>query len=274
MWTIPDALKFEIVRVLGFPDVLSSASIQPGYPNYNSEYAMFQPYAQLMNKLNYLSNAPVEAVRIFGAEHPAFSGFYASASFNLAITTPSSIATGATISLVVNGVAAGNVTAASSETPTSIGTKVATALTASGFVFASNGAGSVTAYATQPGKVGNGITILAISSDPSLLLNGATVSVGATSMGSDPPGEYLSDTSLAQPVWGYLPIIRVLQNDILASRLDLRASVADVVTLRATEIPERDALCNRMRRKLADALAVPLDPDIAGNRRQGRMRVI
>ena len=275
MWVIPDALKFEVIRVLGFPDVLSSASIQSGYPNYNSELAIFQPYAQLMNKLNYLANAPVESVRIFGAEHPAFSSYYASASYSLAVTTPSTIATNAVISLVVNGVPATNVTTTSGETPASLGVKIAASLSNTGTLLASSLAGTVAAYSPIPGKVGNGITIMAVSNDPSVLLNGATMSVGATSMGSDPPGEYLLDSSLSQPIWGYLPIIRTLQNDILASRLDLRASKADVVTLRPTEIPERKGLCDTMRRKLADALAVPLDPDVAGNRRrQGRFRVL
>lgn len=281
-WVIPDVLKFEVVRVLGFPDVLSSASIQAGYPNYNSELAIYQPYSQLMNKLIYLANAPIESVRIFGAEHPSFSTYYAAASYAIDVTTPSQMAMGATVSLVVNGASQGTITTGPGETPTTLGVKIAEALSTSPTgipspVLAASVAGVVTAYAVIPGKVGNGITIMAVSSDPSILLNGEQMSAGATSMGSDPPGEYLFDESLIQPVWGYLPIIRVLQNDILAARQDLLVAKAEEVTFRLTEVPERAALCDTMRRKLADALAVPLDPDIAGNRRRrgyGRTRVL
>ena len=276
-WIIPYTLQMEIVRVLGFPDTLSSASLQSGYPFYNSELAVYQPYAMLQNKLAYLANAPTEAVRIFGAEHPAFPTFYVVASWSLNVTTPISIAANAMVSVSVNGGSSSTITTSGSETPTTLGTKIAASLGLSNMLLPSAFNGSVVAYASVPGKAGNGITIMVGSNDPSILLNGAQMSVGATSMGSDPPGEYLMDDTLTQPIWGYLPIIRALQSDILAARQDLLASKAYVVTFRSTEVPERAALCNVMRRKLADALSVPLDPDIAGNRRNrgyGRSRVI
>jgi hypothetical protein len=276
-WIIPYALRAEVVRVLGFPDTLSSASIQSGYPFYNSELAVYQPYAMLQRKLDYLANAPTEAVRIFGAEHPAFPTFYVVASWSLNVTTPTSIAANAVVSVNVNGTASSAITTTGSETPTTLGTKIAASMALSNLLIPSSFEGSVAAYSSVPGKAGNGITIMVSSNDPSILLNGAQMSVGATNMGSDPPGEYLFDDTLTQPIWGYLPIIRALQSDILAARQDLLASKADVVTFRSTEVPERAALCNVMRRKLADALSVPLDPDIAGNRRNrgyGRTRVV
>ena len=273
MWAIPEQLQSEIVRVLGFPDVLGSASIQSGYPGYASELSMFQPYAMLMQKLQYLATATSSAVRIFGAEHPAFASYYASASFSLAVTTPSTIANGATINLVING-APTSVTAGVSETVTTLAVKIVTALNAAGGIYATNTAGLVTAYAQTPGKAGNGITVLAVSSDPSALINGAQAYSGATYGGSDPPGPYLSDPNLGSTIWGYLPVIRVLENDIAVSRSSLKFSTADVVTYRPSELSERNALLHRYRRELADRLGVPLDPDIVGNRRKGRSRVI
>jgi hypothetical protein len=269
-WAIPYNLRAEVSRVLGFPATLSAASIQTGYPAYASELSIYQPYAILQNKLTFLTNAPAEAVMIFGAMHPAFSGYYVTASLLLQLTTPSGIADGTVLELFAGSVPLATATAGGSDTPTTMVEQLIAALAGNGTVIASAAAADLTLYATVAGKYGNGTPVLLVSSSATLLVNGAQACSGALNGGMDPPGPWEIDESLSAPVFGYMPIIYLLASDLGSTRLRLTAKVAGDVVPRPTELAERDALLRRYRRELADLLGVPLDPDIVGNRRRGQ----
>ncbi len=267
-WPIPKALVTETFRVLGYPDTLSSASLQLGYPGYASQYALFQPYAVLQNKINVLAGSPEEAVPIYGQAHAQFASFYLAASFALALATPSSIAPGAQLSVSVSGNPV-TVAAANGETPTSLAAKLAVALNGNGAVspiaLASPSANTATIVALAAGAAGNGVPIVATSSDPSLTVNGAQVAAAALAGGQNPPGPTLT-LSPGNVIFGYLPIIQQLEDDLGGGRKFLTFAKAGVAGFRLNELDERGRLLNRYRRELADRFGVPLDPDVAGNR--------
>ena len=278
-WTIPNSLKGEVRRVLGYPAPLSEASLTLGYPGYASQYAMYQPYAILEQKMAYLENAPADAVPIFGANHPLFGTYYTAASLTIPLATSSSPAVGATVTVSFAGVTASGV-AASSDTVLAVAQKLVTAIAAqppmSALVVAQAQAvdsthANVVLYATSAGSAGNGIAIVTTTTDPSLTASSlGPVFAGVTSGGQNPPGP----TATVQGVvlYGYLPVIQSLENDLGTSSKRLGYSKAEV-TFRADELGQRSALLFRYRRELADRLGVKIDPDIVGNRRS-RMRCI
>lgn len=183
-----------------------------------------------------------------------------------------SLNVGATCTLSINDFN-GSATATSGETMFSMAAKIVKALAGNGYVSASSVLSTITLYANAIGDAGNGTQIIAMSNDSSLLFGGLSLSVGATSGGANPPGPVLMDDSLAAPVIGYLPIIKLLKSDLFGSRQDLRFSKADVVTYRTTELRERNHLLQNARQELADFLAVPLEPDSLKQRgSRGRVR--
>lgn len=290
-WAIPYSLQAEILRVLGYPDRLSSASIQLGYPNFASTLATWQPYAQLINKLAWLQNSPGEAIPIFGALHPQFGAYYVAAQFAGLVDTASAIANGAVLTAIVNGTPVS--AAASGDTPLTLVQKVATAANANATIktqvvavavppVAPSTAATLLFTSLQPGGQGNGLTVALTSSGPTLLVAPAyaeqfttgAIATGVLSNGSDPPGPSLPIDSVTFPIFGYLPIIRQLESDLGYSRRNLSAAIAADVTLRTTELAERQALMQRFQRELADRLSVPVNPDIVGNRRRGISRIV
>lgn len=274
-WPIPDSLKAEVRRVLGYPDLLSAASIQTGYPGFSSQYTIFQPYAVLEDKLIYLTSAPAEAVPIFGAEHALFASFYSSASFAFTLASPSSPAVGATVKVTIAGAAAVTVTAVAGDSPTSMAGKVATALASNASVIPTASGAAVTLYALTAGKSGNGTSVSVIATDPSLTVSPTgPIATGVTAGGMDPPGPYYTDSTLGLTTFGYLPIIRILESALANASDNLDSTKADSFVWRPSELAERTALLRRFRRELADRLGVPLDPDIVGNRRRGSVRVV
>lgn len=290
-WPIPETLRAEIRRVLGYPDLLSQASIQLGYPNYASEMQIFQPYAVLENKLAFMESAIDEAIPVFGALHPYFGAFYNVGSYGFEVTTPTAIANGASITAAIGGNPGVTVTAGPGATPATMATALANALNADAASSAlvttaaatSVAPATVTSLALAQGKNGNGIAVSLLVSDASIVLTdnlgrtGRLLS-GATSAGSDPPGPWIpvESDNVAElfPLYGYLPIIFALEGDLGFERRNLSAAATEAVKLRPNVLATRDSLLRRYRRELADRFSIPLDPDIAGNRRRSRTRFV
>lgn len=80
-----------------------------------------------------------------------------------------------------------------------------------------------------------------------------------------PFGEVYNPSDGSSPIYGFVPIIRVLQSDLTGSRDFAAFDQADVVTFNKNEPGRRRALLREKRRQLADYLVVPLDPDVANN---------
>lgn len=292
LWSISPSLQGEILRLLGYPAKLSSASIQLGYPYFASTLATFQPYAQLQNKIAWLEGDPAEAIPIFGAIHPQFGAYYLAAQFQGTVDTTGTITNGAKLGAVVNGTAV-SVTAAT-DTPATLTAKLVVAMNANVVIAALVAAASapntqisptaavLTVSSTQAGQQGNGVTVVLTSTDPTLLVSptyyeqnlGAPVATGVLSGGADPPGPSIPIDAVNFPVFGYIPILRLLEQDVGYSRRNLSASIAADVTLRSTELAERGALLERFRREMADRLSVPVNPDMAGNRSRRMQRVV
>ncbi|MDB5093413.1 MAG: hypothetical protein JWO85_1514 [Candidatus Eremiobacteraeota bacterium] len=274
---LTEAMKAEVRRVLGYPALLSQASLETHYPNFASELAIFQPYAILESKFSFLGVTPQDAVPIFGAEHPFFSQYFTPASFAMNFTVPTAPAAGATVSVSVAGNAT-VVATATTDTGITIAQKVAVAVAAAdagAVLTVAPGDGSLSFYANAIGKAGNNTTVIVASSDKSIVVSPVgPIIAGTTAGGTDPPGPYFQDPKLATPTFGYLPTIRALESDLGASRNFLFIHQADVFTPRADEPHVRNMLLKRYRRELADRLAVPLDPDIASNRKGNIVRRI
>lgn len=84
---------------------------------------------------------------------------------------------------------------------------------------------------------------------------------------AQPFGEYYTPTDGSPTVYGWVPIIRLLQSDVTGSRSFAAFNNADIVAFSPLEIARRRSLLREKRQGLADFLYIPLDPDIQGNRR-------
>lgn len=275
---VTETQKAEVRRILGFPNLGNSASVQLGYPGFASVYSIWQPYAWLEYRFTTMSAD--EEVAIFGQESGYFSQYYTPSSLTLTISTPSQIATGAQLQVDVDGNAI-TVTAQANDTPQTFAARLATQImqnnSATQAVLAASNGPAVTIISRAMGILGNGIVAQYISSDPSLLCSAglgspSIIGVGVTAGGMNPPGPSMTPTSGAQTIYGYVPIIKQLEDDLANVRENLDTTRADVYIPRVDEFIARKALLHRYRRELADRLGVPLDPDLVGNRRRGRMR--
>lgn len=79
-----------------------------------------------------------------------------------------------------------------------------------------------------------------------------------------PPGESYTSSSTGLIVWGYVPIIRILQSDVTDARAFAAFEQADVVKFRRNELAMRRSIVKEKRQELADFLFVPLAPDFMG----------
>src|SRR4029077_2146873 len=148
--------------------------------------------------------------------------------------------------------------------------------TAGSLVIANTNIGTLQLFSRSHGSQGNGCPVQAVSSDPTLLVaiggSPSSFASGITSGGQDPTGPNFLPRNANVPVYGYVPIIQMLESDLINARTSLGSLKVDVLTRRPSELAERDALLRRFRMELADRLNVPLDPDIAGNRSRRRRR--
>lgn len=272
----------EIRRILGFPDIGVPGA--GGTPNQSfaslfSWFRIMEPYGWLETRLQTLSAD--EEVAIFGQQHTAFAGYIIPSTLNLAISTPSSIAIGAQLQVTVDGSLLVYI-AVSGDTPAKVATQQASLITqdptAGGLVIANTNVGTLQLYARGHGSQGNGCPVLAVSSDPSMQVaiggSPSSFASGITSGGQDPPGPNFLPRNSSVPVYGYVPIIQMLESDLINARSSLGSTKVDILTRRLSELAERDALLRRFRMELADRLNVKFDPDIAGNRSRGRRRVV
>lgn len=273
----------ELRRILGYPALANAASTQLGYPGYASQFAQWQPYAWLEDRMTQI--APGEEVEIFGQESALFSNFLIAATVAFVISTPSSIANGATLALTVGG-APITVTASANDTPTSFVARIVAAVganpTAAALVMPSGSAAKFTATAATAGYAGNGTQISVVSSDPTLQVALAVpvgtptpgqYAFGVTQGGADPPGEKYVLPDQPNPIYGYVSFVRILEGDLANARKFLYFLRAGEFSPRQDEIAARKALLRHYRLKIAERLNAPLDPDLVGNHRRRRMRL-
>lgn len=272
----------EIFRILGYPAQGTAVPGNTGYPAFASALGIWQPYAVLLNRLNTLRTD--EEVELYGGEHPDFGSFLQPASIALSLSTPSSIATGVMLMVDIDGTIISFLTQ-SGDTPTTVAARLASDVNADSTVsqsFMANAVGNVTnLYARAVGLDGNGYGVQAISSDPSLLVaiggSPARAAVGYTAGGTNPPGPRFVPDGQADPVYGFVPIVRMLEADQINSRnnLDMESvggAGGSSYVPRKNEVAGRSALLFQWRRRMADFLNVPIDPDLLGNRSRLRVR--
>src|ERR1700677_1531684 len=71
----------EVARILGYPNLSPQSSLQPHYPNFSSQCAMWQPYAFLLNRLAACSSD--DEVQMLGAESALFGSKFVPSSVTL-----------------------------------------------------------------------------------------------------------------------------------------------------------------------------------------------
>lgn len=274
------AQQAEIARMLGYPNLSPASSLELGYPYYASPMAQWQPYAQLVDRLARTS--ATEEVALMGAESTLFSAMFTPASITFTISTGTSIASGATLQMDLAGTSV-SAQAGASETPASMAVKAMQAVqqnTTTANQFLANAVGSnLNLYVKAMGIDGNGVMTMATSSDASLLVaigsgSASQFAYGATSGGANPSGPYYVPEDTGAPIYGYVPIIRTLESDLINSRENLDLAKADTYVPRSDEMAARATLWRFYRRQMAERLSVPLDPDIAGNRTRLSQRVV
>lgn len=272
----------EVARILGFPNLSPMSSLQVGYPYFSSQLAMFQPYAMLLNRLSQAS--PDDEVQYFGAESPLFAGMFIPAQIGFVFSSTGSLTAGSVVQMNLNGETI-EYTIETGDTPaTVVAALFALAMNDVNITdsFMVNGIGTtITAFYTAGlGGSGNGFQCIAASSDSNLQIQvvgvgtPAQVATGATGGGTNPPGPRFLDPEATEPIYGYVPIIRILESDLINARINLDTLKADVWEPRQDELSVRAALWRKYRAELADRISVPLDPDIAGNQSRSIQRVV
>src|SRR5580704_7755536 len=263
----------EIGRILGYPNISPKNSLNLEYPTFASQFGMWQPYAVLINRLSGAS--AYNEVQYLGAESSLFGTFFTPAAIALTVSTPSSIVVGVTVNLNAGGTVLSYITRAG-DTPASVAAALSALVAENATVaaiFMPNPTGAtLNLYNISAiGTDGNGVTCIATSSDPSCTLSfGATeaqMAYGQTSGGQVPPGPQFTPTGTTETVFGFVPIIHILESDLVNARQNLDTLSADVWNPRQDELDVRYALLTEYKRQLANAISVPLDPDLVGNRR-------
>jgi hypothetical protein len=280
--TITKVQVDEVARILGFPNLSPMSSLSVDYPYFSSQLALWQPYAIMNIRLSQAS--PSDEVQYFGAESPQFAFFYTPSTVAITFSTPTTVAP----NIVVNLNAGGTVltyTTGDTDTPNTVCAQFAQQINQNPNVnptFMANPVGPVLNiyYITAIGTDGNGIQCMVTSSDPSLLstfyalIPPAQFSFGATSLGTTPPGPQFTPIGTDETVFGYVPIIHILESDLINSRINLDTLKADVWQPRQDELKVRYALLWQYRKELADRISVPLDPDIASNASGMTQRIV
>lgn len=278
--SISQAQREEIARMLGYPNLSPESSLNLGSPEYASPYAMWQPYAQLISRLARTDAG--EEVALLGAESTLFAGLFTPSSIALTFSTPTSVATGVQLEMDANGQLLQYTTQAN-DTPATIAAQFGTIVrqnAAASAQFLPNVQGAkLNLYVRAMGADGNGFGVMVTSPDPSVLIAIAPISAaqfayGMTSGGANPNGPRFTPEGSTQPIYGYVPIIRILEDDLINSRENLDMAKADTYVPRSDEMGARAALWRFYRREMADRLGVPLDPDIIGNRQRLTQRVV
>ncbi len=278
--TISQTQMAEVARVLGYPNLSPQSSLQPHYPDFSSQFAMWQPYAMLLNRLAACSSD--DEVQMMGAESTLFSSKFIPSSIALTFTlTGSAVTPGAIYKLNAGGVAF-VYQAQQNDTVASIAAQFATQVEddpTAGEQFMPNAIGNIlTLYNTSSlGADGNGVQCAASTNDPNVTVSfGGTpgpFSNGATSGGIAPNGPRYTDITSGETIFGYVPIIHVLESDLINSRQNLDTKSAAEWNPRQDELDVRWALKQQYCRELANRLSVPLYPDIVNNNSSMSQRI-
>lgn len=273
--------KAELRRILGFPNLGSSASVSLGYPGYASPFAQWQPYAWLERRMIEMSTD--EEVELFGAESTLFGAYFVPSTIPVTFSTIAGLAKHVVLELDLYGELFSLDIPAGTD-PTAVPPLLSAAIRANAtsasdfFVVASGATLSLSVRAL--GQDGNGRPLQISSSDPGLLLQLSPVAIpsqygyGFTAGGSNPPGPSMQVDGETRPTFGYVPIVRLLESDIAGARDNLDIQAVEGYTPRVDEMQARAGLLRRYRREIADRLNVPLDPDLVGNRRSALRRRI
>jgi hypothetical protein len=269
----------EIARILGYPNFTPQSSLDLSYPYFSSPMAQYQPYAMLQARLAAAANA--EQVLMLGAESDLFGSFFTPATAAAVFSTSSTIAPNVTVRLNLGGNQYTYVTQAG-DTPDIVAAIFAELLAADptgSALFMPNPIANTLnlVNVAAVGTDANGVQCLAASSDPSLLISfGGTPSqfaAGSTAGGSVPPGPQFTDIKSGEVTFGYVPIIHILESDLINARQNLDTLKAEEWEPRQDELDVRKALYDDYRRQLANCISVPLDPDIPGNDNRIAQRV-
>jgi len=267
----------EIRRILGYPSMGVPVQASGAFATLFSYFRIVDPYMWLEVRMQSLTVD--EEVAIFGQEHPQFGSYLVPALLTLTVQG-SSPAVGTEFQVKVDGSLLTYVTL-TGDTPAKISAAMAALITqdanAGSLVIANPESANILIYSRTQGAMGNGIQVQATSSDPSLTMQIGTQSgqvvYGVTAGGADPPGIQWTPAGGTVPIYGYVPAIRLLEADLVGARANLSTLKVDVIERRPTELLEREWLLNRWKRELADRLNVPLNPDMAHNKRRFSQRV-
>jgi len=272
----------EVARILGFPNLSPQTSLNMEYPTFSSQFAVFQPYAQLLNRLAGASDA--DEVQYFGAESTKFASFFTPSQIVLTFSGP-----GPTTGVIIRINLGGNqyeYTVNDSDTYASIAAAFSASLAddpQGSALFLPNAVGPALGLynVAAVGTDGNGVQCMAGSTDTSVLVSfggaAAQFAAGATSGGQVPPGPQFTAITGAQKgqvVFGFVPIIHLLESDLVNARANLDTLSAEAWHPRQDELDVRKALLDKYRIDLANGLAVPIDPDIMGNNSRGSQRIV
>lgn len=278
---ITDTQKTEIRRILGFPMIgapLNFSNVM-GSATLGSYYRIWEHYEWMETRMNALLQD--EEVQIFGAEHSQFGTYLIPATLTATIVGGSPVV-GAEVQFQVNG-SLETYIVQSGDTAAKIAAALAAAIaldaTVNSLLVANPEGASIVLTARTPGSAGNGIAIQAFSSDASVKIQlgsgtAQQVVYGATAGGADPPGPRFTPQGQTTIVYGYIPIIRILEADLTSGRRSLTTSKVDVLEFRPTELLEREKLMDWWKREMATGLNLPLYADFAGNRKRRRRRAI
>lgn len=270
----------EILRFLGYPvvGVPQNVANVTGAATLHNFFRIWEPYEWLLTRFNALTQD--EEVQALGIEHSAFGSYLVPASLSATIVGNTPVV-GSELQFQING-SLETYVVQTGDNPTKIAAAVAAlvALDANvnGLLIANPEGPAMLLYARTPGSSGNGVPVQAFSSDPSMTVQigtgtAAQVVYGAMAGGTDPPGPRFIPQNSTSTVYGYIPILRILEADLIGVRGSLQTDKVDVLTFRKTELSEREALMNWFKRELADRINVPYYPDFTRNRSRGRRRV-
>ena len=263
------AQRVEIGRHLGYP-LIGAPAVTSGGPPYTSTfgqaggllgYRYFEFYPLLLFRLANMSTN--EEVSIVGSQSSFFGSFYTAASSIVTITAATPVA-GDSVTVQINGQPA-TYTFANADTATLIATGVASAINANGnlasVVIAQNAGPVVIVTARVIGSRANSLSIAAFVQgvSASVAVTFATASTNTLQGGQDPPGPVWIDPAeqVAQPYYGYLPIIRFWETQLTNSASGMDTIRAAVFEQRQDELAARYGGYLTWCKRLAQFMAVP-----------------
>jgi len=260
----------EIRRHMGYPLIGSPSNVSAGPPYTNTMgqaggllgFRFFEFYPLLQYRIRNISTD--EDVQILGAQSAFFSLYQGFAQAQISLTGGPPVA-GDFVTAQINGVAS-TYTFIAADTLNLVATGLAAAIntqpTLSPVVVALPQGPNVIIQARAFGPEANALTIRAFSSQSvtvSTVQVGTSTTTTALTGGKRVPGPLWLDPSslVAQPIYGYLPIIQYCESQITNSASGMDTVKADVFHQRQTELAAREGLYRLWCKKLAQFFGVP-----------------